>query len=83
MPTNNPVGSDYLAQVFLLGSTSAQYVRFDITAGCPQANSGFDGCGIGEVAFSVVNSVPVPAALPLMSSALAMFGLGRRRNILG
>ena len=30
-----------------------------------------------------VSGVPVPAALPLMASALAMFGLGRRRNKLG
>lgn len=29
------------------------------------------------------SNVPVPAALPLMASALAMFGLGRRRNKLG
>ena len=28
----------------------------------------------------VVNSVPVPAALPLMASALGMFGLSRRKN---
>ena len=82
-PFNNPQGSDYLAQLFLFSSTSARYVRFAIT-GCPQANSGFDGCGIGEVAFSAnqgeISSVPVPAALPLMASALGIFGLGRRRN---
>ena len=82
MPTNNPIGSDYLAQVFLLG-TAAQYIRLDIT-NCPQAGGGFDGCGIGEVAFSVnqdnPSAVPVPAALPLMASGLAAFGLGRRRN---
>ena len=82
-PFNNPQGFDYLAQVFLFGSTSARYVRFAIT-GCPQADSGFDGCGIGEVAFSAnqgeISSVPLPAALPLMASALGVFGLGRRRN---
>lgn len=83
MPFNNPLGFNYLAEVFLFGSASARYVRFDIT-GCPQADSGFDGCAIGEVAFSAnqgeVSSVPVPAALPLMASALGAFGLGRRRN---
>ena len=81
MPFNNPLDSDYLAEVFLFGSTSARYVRFDITD-CPQANSIFDGCGIGEVAFSgELSPIPVPAALPLMASALGAFGLvGRRRN---
>lgn len=30
--------------------------------------------------FIAISSVPVPAALPLMASGLAAFGLGRRRN---
>lgn len=83
MPISNPLNSSYSAQVFSFNSTLAQYVRLNIT-GCPQADKIFDGCAIGEVAFSVndgdVNAVPVPAALPLMASALGIFGIARRRN---
>ena len=83
MPFNNPLTSDYSAEVFSFSSTLAQYIRFNIT-GCPQVDSIFNGCAIGEVAFSVnqgeVSTVPVPAALPLMASALGIFGLARRRN---
>ena len=38
-------------------------------------NSDYDDYVVG-----VVNQVPVPAALPLMASALGLFGLSRRRN---
>lgn len=37
-------------------------------------NADFDDYVVG------VNNVPVPAALPLMASALGMFGVARRRN---
>ena len=35
--------------------------------------------GVGN-APSLVSAVPVPAALPLMASALGVFGIARRRN---
>ena len=38
-------------------------------------NNDYDDYVVG-----VVNNVPVPAALPLMASALGMFGLSRRKN---
>ena len=38
-------------------------------------NADYDDYVVG-----VVNNVPVPAALPLMASALGMFGLSRRKN---
>lgn len=41
-----------------------------------KAHSDFDDHAIG------VNQVPVPAALPLMASALGMFGVARRRKTL-
>lgn len=65
-PANNPRDLSYLAQVFSFGSFNAQYIRLDIS-GCPQPNAGFDGCGIGEVAFSTTaadTTIPTPALLP-------------------
>jgi len=53
----------------------------------PSANhESYRGCGIGEVAFSssppsTTPEVPVPAALPLLGSALGIFAwLGRRQK---
>ena len=40
-----------------------------------EANNGYDDYVVG-----VVNTVPVPAALPLMASALGMFGISRRKS---
>ncbi|MCG8544181.1 MAG: VPLPA-CTERM sorting domain-containing protein [Alphaproteobacteria bacterium] len=75
LPTDNPSGVDYPADVFGFGPILARYFRFD--ADCST------GCGIGEVAFSNVSPVPVPAALPLFLTMLAgMAGLRwwRRRT---
>ncbi len=36
--------------------------------------------GVGNANPSLIPSVPVPAALPLMASALGIFGIARRRN---
>lgn len=60
-PINNPLNSDYPAEVIDFGSSvDAQYVKLDITD-CPQPNAGFNGCGIGEVAFSAsTTQQPIP-----------------------
>jgi len=84
LTTINPVisgfGVDYFAQIFGFASTTAQFIRIDIS-GCPQVDNGFNGCGIGEVAFSSVSAVPLPAALPLFGTGLAVMGLiGWRRK---
>jgi hypothetical protein len=74
----------YLAQIFSFDLTTMSSFRLLISncAGQP----GFRGCGIGEVAFSAVlpgqvSPVPLPAALPLLGSAIGFFvWLGRRRK---
>lgn len=79
MPTNNPLSSDYFADVFTFAATSFRYIQLDMT-GCPQEGGGFPSCAIGEVAFNSVAAVPVPASLPLLIGALGGLGLIRRRR---
>jgi hypothetical protein len=80
----------YSAQVFSFDLTSMLFFRLVIAncPGPPSSQSSYRGCGIGEVAFSAVlrpvgNNpiVPLPAALPLLASALGLFAwMGRRRK---
>lgn len=80
-PVDSPLDSDYAAQIFAFAAVNARYLRFDIT-GCPQLPQAFDGCGIGEVAFSTVgdvSQVPLPGAVWLFLSALAGLSMIRRR----
>lgn len=80
VPTDNPLGPDYFADVFSFGPTTFQYLRMDMS-GCPQALPGsFPSCAIGEVAFNQVAAVPVPAALPLLLAGLGALGLVRSRR---
>lgn len=79
----------YAAQVFSFDLTSMLFFRLLIAdcPGPPKKSSSYRGCGIGEIAFSadlgrVDNNpiVPLPAALPLLASALGLFAwFGRRR----
>ena len=83
----------YLAQVFPFKLTDMLFFRLLINKcpGPPKNESSYRGCGIGEVAFSAivppipddgsVEPVPLPAALPLLGSALGLFvWMGRRRS---
>lgn len=80
-PLNNPDGTPYKAETFNFGPVNARYFRFDIS-GCPQPDPNsftFNGCGIGEVAFSTSSQpIPTPALLP------GLIGMGvaalRKRN---
>lgn len=79
----------YLAQYFPFELTTMMFFKLliydcpGLTAEVSKSNS----CGIGEVAFSSIQggpndapTVPVPAALPLLASALGLFvWFGRRR----
>ena len=80
----------YLAQVFSFDPTLMLFFKL-LIYDCPKSPANKDsyrGCGIGEVAFSAVPGgpsqspvVPVPAALPLLASALGLFAwLGRRQK---
>jgi hypothetical protein len=81
----------YLAQVFSFDLTTMLFFKLLIydCPGPPANQSSYRGCGIGEVAFSSIPRepgeispvVPLPAALPLLGSALGFFvWLGRRRK---
>lgn len=82
-PTNNPSTEDYLPQIFSFSSVTARYVQF-VMSECPQPDGGFQGCGIGEVAFRITpnptQQVPEPATLALFGIGLAGVGALRRRR---
>lgn len=95
IPTDFAFGSpNYLAQKFEFDLIDMLFFRLVITdcLGPPKSQSNYRGCGIGEVAFSAIlppppgpvdNNpvVPLPAALPLLGSALGFFAwMGRRRK---
>ena len=83
-PFNNPRNSNYGAEVFSFGATSARYVRFAMS-GCPQAEIGsYPSCSIAEVAFrtadAVGGAVPEPATWALMILGMAGVGGAMRRR---
>ncbi len=71
-PVDNPF-TDYPAEVISFGSSvDAQFIQFDITS-CPQVPTTFNGCAIGEVAFSQGTTQPIPFEAET-SIALALLG---------
>lgn len=72
VPIDYPADQDYPAEVFMTPFTG-RYFKMDFTR-CGNL------CGLGEVAFSVVEAeIPVPAALPLLLTGVAgLFALRRR-----
>ena len=77
--SNNPRGQDFLADVLILNAISdARFVRFAIAEAYPDELGFADQASLGEVAFSV-SPVPLPAAVLLFASGLALlFGFARR-----
>lgn len=71
LPTDHPL-SDYGADVFSFASTSARYIRFDMSA-CPQPIVGsYNACAIGEVAFDNASTTSVPDP----GSSVLLLGMG-------
>ena len=64
----NIAGTDYGPFDYILGLNDSS-----------QLDGDYDDFVVG-LRFQPVSSVPVPAALPLMATALGLFGLQRRRN---
>ena len=80
-PINN-LGGSYLAQVFNFDVTASRYARLEMS-GCPQSNSTFDACAIGEVAFrtaAVTAAVPEPATWAMMLLGFGAIGVSLRRR---
>lgn len=67
---NIAVAGDYLLEFGVANFTDNAY----------DSGLAFDGITVAGVPITPPSEVPVPAALPLMASALAAFGLSRRRT---
>ena len=76
-PTDNPFDQNYPAEVFALASTTAQYVRFEMTG--PQIPNRGTYLSIGEVAFDVT-PIPEPTSLLLLASGLIGLGVAAWRR---
>ncbi|MFM9978726.1 MAG: PEPxxWA-CTERM sorting domain-containing protein [Sphingomonadaceae bacterium] len=81
-PIDNPL-DPYLAEVLTFAATTARYVRFDMSR-CPQPNpAGYNGCGIGEVAFrnaDVTGAIPEPATWAMIILGFGAIGSAMRRR---
>src|SRR3989344_4834707 len=79
-PTNHAFNTDYGADVLSWGTTSARYIKLEMSA-CPAGGS-WIGCSIGEVAFNV-SPVPEPSSLAMTGLGLGLMGwvaASRRRK---
>ncbi len=76
---------NYGADVFSFSDlVSAQYLKFDLV--CPNNNSVYAGCSLGEIAFSVAannasGSVPEPTSFAIMGLGLIGLAGARRRRV--
>lgn len=82
-PTDHlPSVASYGADVFSFATLSTRYVRFDMSR-CPQVNSTYTACAIGEVAFrtaSTMGAIPEPATWALMLAGFGAVGATVRRR---
>ncbi|MBH1986340.1 MAG: discoidin domain-containing protein [Burkholderiales bacterium] len=81
-PTDNPLGTQYGADLFNWSATNLRYVKLEMS-GCPQpSGSGYESCSIGEVAFHAASPVPEASTLAMGSLGLALMGVAvaRRRK---
>ncbi len=75
IPTNNPIGSPYPAQVITFPLTNARYVRFNMSD-CPQSPSSVTACSIGEVAFRTPSGPEPFPRTPEPSTLVGLLLLG-------
>lgn len=76
LPTNNPQGSDYLADIFSLTNSIGQYVKLDLVGA---GDNGYNTASMGEIAFSTSAAVPLPPTVLLLGGGLmGLLGLRKR-----
>ncbi|SEM75648.1 hypothetical protein SAMN04489760_1432 [Syntrophus gentianae] len=75
LPTNNPQGYNYLADIFNLTNSVGQYVKLDLTGA---GESGYNTVSMGEIAFST-SAVPLPSAILLLGPGLVGLAWVRRK----
>ena len=63
---------------YFMGIASAENIKYAVLGNV----NGFDYLQIDNLTFVPSSTVPVPAALPLMATALAIFGISRRKIFL-
>ncbi len=82
-PSDTPYMVDYNADNFSLSSAvRARYIKFDLIAGNPEPGDNLNQptVSIGEVAFSVAETVPEPTTMLLFGAGLAgLLGFRRKR----
>ncbi len=75
LPTNNPLGQDYSADIFALTRSVGQYVKLDLTS---TGENGYNTVSMGEIAFST-SAVPLPSAILLLGPGLIGLAWVRRK----